>query len=270
MTDAIDVPPPRPAEPFRLDGRVAVVTGAARGIGFATARRLLGSGAGVCMVDIDGEALEGAATELGPVGPPTITQVADVADLSTHVSLVDRVVDELGSIDVLVNNAGTYAPTPLDSLDESVADRLYDVNVKSVLFLSSVAAARMRPGSVIINVSSLGGIRPPFTGLAAYHATKGAVDSLTRDMAMQWGPQGIRVNGAAPGGILTEGQTQVTESPLFTAEVLAPLTERAMSRPLGRMGCADDVAMVIAFLASPAAGFITGQQILVDGGYYYA
>jgi NAD(P)-dependent dehydrogenase (short-subunit alcohol dehydrogenase family) len=113
-------------------------------------------------------------------------------------------------------------------------------------------------------------VRPPFVGLAAYHATKGAVDSLTRDMALQWGPQGIRVNGAGPGGILTEGRGQVTEHPMFPPDLLAEITERATNRPLRRMGYADDLAMVIVFLASPASAFVTGQLLLVDGGYYYA
>jgi NAD(P)-dependent dehydrogenase (short-subunit alcohol dehydrogenase family) len=269
MTNRADTPPPRPSEPFRLTDRVAVVTGAARGIGLATSQRLLEAGAAVCMVDNDRAALDSAAGQLEALGP-VLGHLADIADLSTHAPLMDRVVTELGSLDILVNNAGTYAPTPLDSLDETVVDRLYDLNVKSVLFLSAAAADRMGPGSTIINISSLGGIRPPFTGLAAYHATKGAVDSLTRDMALQWGARGIRVNGAGPGGILTEGRTQVTESPLFSDQDLERITERAMSRPLGRMGFADDVAMAIVFLASPAAGFITGQQLLVDGGYFYA
>jgi gluconate 5-dehydrogenase len=171
---------------------------------------------------------------------------------------------------VLVNNAGTVQPTPLDDLDPDLVDRLYALNVKAVLFLSAEAAKVMTPGSSIINLSSLGGLRPPFPGLAAYHATKGAIDSLTRDMALDWGRRGIRVNGAAPGGILTEGRDQVTQHPLFPPELIDEITERATGRPLGRMGYADDLAMAIVFLASPAARFITGHQLLVDGGYFYA
>jgi NAD(P)-dependent dehydrogenase (short-subunit alcohol dehydrogenase family) len=183
--------------------------------------------------------------------------------------MVSKTVAELGALDVLVNNAGSFQPTPLDDLDPQLVDRLYELNVKAVLFLSATAAEVMTPGSSIINLSSLGGIRPPLPGLAAYHATKGAVDSLTRDMALDWGRRGIRVNGAAPGGILAEGRGQVTEHP-FPPELIDEITERATSRPLGRMGYADDLAMAIDFLASPAARFITGQQLLVDGGYYYA
>jgi NAD(P)-dependent dehydrogenase (short-subunit alcohol dehydrogenase family) len=139
-----------------------------------------------------------------------------------------------------------------------------------LLYLSAEAAKVMAPGSAIIHISSLGGVRPPFPGLSAYHATKGALDSLTRDMALEWGPKGIRVNSAAPGGIMTGGVNQVGDSPAWTQDQLAAIGKRAMSRPAGRMGFANDLSPVVLFLASPAARFINGQMILVDGGYYLA
>lgn len=264
--------------PFSLAGRNAIITGAAQGIGFATAARMFQAGANVVVNDIDGDALAEAVNELrqagdlaGPGdGGRIVAVVGDVGDRAVQRALVDQTVAELGSVDILVNNAGSFEPTPLDDLDPDLVDRLFAVNTKGLLYLSAEAAKVMRPGSCIINISSLGGVRPPFDGLAVYHATKGAVDSLTRDMALEWGPRGIRVNGAAPGGILTEGKGQVTDSPVFSPERIAAITARAEARPLGRMGCADDLAMVIVFLASPAAGFITGQQLIVDGGYYLA
>lgn len=260
--------PPRPPEPFSLTGRNALITGAARGIGYATAVRMIEAGANVALNDIDADALQDAVRTL-PTGTRVIALPGDVADTTIHPTLVRRVVEELGSLDILVNNAGTFRPTPLDALDGELVDRQYAVNVKGVLFLASAAAAVMPAGSAIVNVSSLGGVRPPFAGLSAYHATKGAVDSLTRDMALEWGPRGIRVNGVGPGGILTGGRTQVTKDPLFPAEVINAITERATGRPAGRMGYADDVATVIVFMASPAARFVTGQLLLVDGGYFY-
>ena len=259
-------------EPFRLDGKVAVVTGAARGIGYAIAVRLLEAGADVVVNDVDAAALEDAAGRLsaGAPGRQVLPVRGDVGNRGDMTALVATTVRECGTLDVLVNNAGFYAPTPLDALEPATVDALLDVNVKGLLYLSAEAAAVMRPGSAIVHISSLGGVRPPFPGLAVYHATKGALDSLTRDMALSWGPRGIRVNSAAPGGIMTEGAGQVRDSPLFTAEQMADITVRAERRPLGRMGYADDLATVVVFLASPAAGFVTGQMLLVDGGYYLA
>ena len=268
--DLMEGEPPRETEPFRLDGRVALVTGAARGIGFATARRLAEAGAAMALNDIDADALDEAVSHLAAAGHRVTALPADVSDLATHRPMVERTIAELGSLDVLVNNAGTFQPTPLDDLDPDLVDQLFALNVKAVLFLSAEAVKVMAPGGSIINLSSLGGIRPPFPGLAAYHATKGAIDSLTRDMALDWGRLGIRVNGAAPGGILTEGRGQVTDHPLFPPELIDEITQRATKRPAGRMGYADDLAMAIVFLASPASRFITGQQLLVDGGYFYA
>jgi NAD(P)-dependent dehydrogenase (short-subunit alcohol dehydrogenase family) len=266
----MDGQPAPPADPFRLDGRVAVITGAARGIGYATALRMLEAGASVAINDIDGQALDIAVEDLGGAGPRVLPVVADVSDISAHERIVRQVMDELGSLDILVNNAGSFEPSSLDRLDPDLVDKQLALNVKGLVFLSSACAQAMKPGSTIVNLSSLGGVRPPFTGLAAYHATKGAVDSLTRDMALEWGPRGIRVNGAGPGGILTEGGGQVSEDPLYSVEVMDEIRRRATARPLGRMGYADDLAMAIVFLASPAAGFVTGQQLLVDGGYYLA
>lgn len=263
--------PSRPTDPFSLAGRNVLITGAARGIGFATAERMLDAGASVAVNDIDETALKDAVKRLRDVTDSEVLPIhADVGDRTAHAGIVNATVEGLGSLDVLVNNAGTFEPTPLDGLDPDVVDRLFEVNTKGLLFLSVAAVEVMRPGSCIIHISSLGGVRPPFAGLAAYHATKGAVDSLTRDMALEWGPKGIRVNSAAPGGILTEGAPQVRDSPLFSADQMAAITAKAEGRPLGRMGYADDLAMVVVFLASPAARFITGQMILVDGGYYLA
>jgi NAD(P)-dependent dehydrogenase (short-subunit alcohol dehydrogenase family) len=262
-------PEPVP-DPFSLAGRNAVVTGAARGIGFAVASRMLEAGANVVVNDIDGDALKEAVDRLDDHGHRVVPVCADASDRVQIADLVRQTVDELGSLDILVNNAGMYEPTPLDRLDPAVVDRMIDVNIKGVLYLSAAAAEVMAPGSVIVHISSLGGVRPPFAGLSVYHATKGALDSLTRDMALEWGKRGIRVNSAAPGGILTDGKVQVTESPYFTAEQMDQIMARALSRPLGRMGYADDLATVVVFLASAAAGFMTGQMVLVDGGFYLA
>jgi NAD(P)-dependent dehydrogenase (short-subunit alcohol dehydrogenase family) len=270
VTAGLDGQPARVADPFSLAGRHALITGGARGIGYATALRMLEAGAAVMINDIDPAALDDAVARLKAEGFAPESHVADVGDLGQVRRLVERTVVAFGTIDVLVNNAGTFEPTPLDALDPGLVDRLFDVNTKGLLYMSAEAAKVMPPGSAIVHISSLGGIRPPFSGLSVYHATKGAIDSLTRDMALEWGSRGIRVNSVAPGGILTEGAGQVTEHPVFPADRMAGIMERALSRPLGRMGYADDPALAVVFLASPAAGFITGQQLLVDGGFYLA
>jgi 3-oxoacyl-[acyl-carrier protein] reductase len=259
--------PARIADPFSLAERRVLITGGARGIGYATALRMLEADALVMVSDIDKVALEDAVSRLAAEGFAVESEVADVGDLRQVRRLVERTVAALGSLDVLVNNAGTFQPTPLDA---ELVDRLFDVNTKGLLYMSAEAAKVMAPGSAIVHISSLGGIRPPFSGLSVYHATKGAIDSLTRDMALEWGPRGIRVNSVAPGGILTEGAGQVTGHPVFPPDRMAGIMGRALSRPLGRMGYADDPALAVVFLASPAGGFITGQQLLVDGGYYLA
>ncbi len=234
---------------------------------------MLAAGAHVVVNDIDTDALAQAMARLEPqaaAGRRVHAIRADVAVRGEVTDLVTETMTEFGALDILVNNAGFYAPTPLERLDPDVIDRLLAVNVKGLLYMSAAAAEVMKPGSAIVHISSLGGLRPPFGGLSVYHATKGAVDSLTRDMAVSWGPRGIRVNSAAPGGILTEGGTQVSASPVFAPEEMAQIMKRAENRLLGRMGYADDLAPVVVFLASPAAAFITGQMLLVDGGYYYA
>jgi NAD(P)-dependent dehydrogenase (short-subunit alcohol dehydrogenase family) len=161
------------------------------GIGFAIASRMVAAGAHVVVNDIDPDALGTAKTRLQPqaAGRRVHAIRADVAARDEVTALVAETMSEFGSLDILVNNAGFYAPTPLEKLDTDVIDRRLAVNVKGLLYMSAAAAEVMKPGSAIVHISSPGGLRPPFGGLSVYHATKGAVDSLTRDMAVSWGPQ---------------------------------------------------------------------------------
>ena len=149
-------------DPFGLAGRHAVVTGAGRGIGFAVASRMLEAGADVVVNDIEAEALKEAVDRLDDHGHRVVPACADASDRDQISDLVRQTVDELSSLDILVNNAGTCEPTPLDP---AVVDRMIDVNVKGVLYLSAAAEA-MAQGSVIVHISSLGGVRPPFAGLS--------------------------------------------------------------------------------------------------------
>jgi NAD(P)-dependent dehydrogenase (short-subunit alcohol dehydrogenase family) len=253
-------------ELFSLDGRVAIVTGAGKGIGYAAAEALVGAGASVLLADNDPHAAAAAVEKLAAPGRVDAA-VVDVADPAHATLMVERAIDRFGALDILVNNAAVYPPTPLDNLDDGVVDRLLDVNIKGVLYGTAAAAKVMRPSSTVINIGSLGAFQSPFAGLSLYHATKGAIVTLTRDHAQELGHRGIRVNCVAPGGISTEGNDQISNSPLFSADRLAKIRERTTNRLLGRTGHPDDIASVIVFFASPAAQFITGQTLIVDGGF---
>ena len=255
-------------DPFDVAGRNLIVTGAARGIGHAIAAQFLQAGANVVLSDVDADGLKAAVDRLEHHPGRSVPFPSDISDLDDINALVGAALAEFGSVDVLVNNAGVYTPTPLHALDPDAIDRLFAVNVKGLLFLSAACAAVMAPGSAIVNISSLGARRPPFPGMSAYHATKGAVDVLTLDLALELGPKGIRVNSAAPGGVTTAGTPVITDSHVLTDDEFRRVTERAHNRPLGRMAEPADLAPVVLFLASSAARFVTGQCLLVDGGYY--
>jgi NAD(P)-dependent dehydrogenase (short-subunit alcohol dehydrogenase family) len=244
-------------EPTSLAGRTALVTGASRGIGAAIATALDRAGARVALVARSGAALDAAAGEMAhqPVVLP-----ADLADPDAPGQLIRAAVEQLGGIDVLVNNAAVAARAPTVELDAELVDRLYAVNVRAPLLLIAALVPSMieRGGGAIISVSSVSAV----TGTprrAAYAATKGAIDAATRSLAMELGRHGIRVNSVAPGAVDTEMWARNRAIPGVIEEI------EAMT-PLGRWATPDDIADVVAFLASDAARFITGETVCVDGG----
>ena len=245
------------ASPFDLDGRTALVTGASRGIGAATARALDRAGARVALVARTTGALESVAADLSR-DPVVIT--GDLADADAAAAAVGRALEALGSLDVLVNNAAAAARMPSTELDGEVIDRMLAVNVRNLLLLTTAVLPSMverRSGS-IVNLSSVSGVIGT-PNRSAYAATKGAVDAMTRSLAMEFGPHGIRVNSVAPGVIDTDLWKTNKAIPGVVEQINA-LT------PLRRWGTAEDVADVIVFLASDAARFVTAQTISVDGG----
>ena len=240
-----------------LDGRTAIVTGASRGIGAATARALDRAGARVALVARDREAL--GAVAVGLQNSPLILAV-DLADPDAPARLVAEAADRVGAIDVLVNNAALAARAPTVELDAALVDRLYAVNVRAPLLLIAALVPSMveRGRGAIVNISS-GSAVVGTPRRAAYAATKGAIDAATRSLAIELGPHGIRVNSVAPGVVDTEMWARNKAIPGVIEEI------EAMT-PLRRWATPEDIADVVAFLASDAARFVTGETICVDGG----
>lgn len=245
---------------FSLAGRAAVVTGGGRGIGAATVRRLAEAGASVVAGDLDVAAVEKVAAD---VAGNVIAAPVDVADTASLGALADRAVAEFGRLDVWVNNAGIYPTTgPAIDVTDDFIDRMLQVNVRGTFAGAREAAKRMTAGGVIVNLASTAGFRAA-AGISAYVASKHAVVGLTKNLAIELAPMGIRVVGVAPGVIDTPGvQEQLAPLKAAGLDVAAGMTRTL----LGRAGQPDDVARVITFLASDLAAWITGDVVAVDAG----
>ena len=252
-----------------LSGRRAIVTGAAMGIGFAIAERLHRAGAKVLLVDRDEEALARAAKELG-ADDTIATATADLTEPVACAAIVDRCAESLGPVDIAVNNAGIYPPSPLPLVSAELVDRVMALNVRAVLLVTrAVAESMIARGSAgaIVNIASVDGMRVTSPGMSVYAASKGAVINVTRALALELAPQQIRVNSVAPGAIVTDGTRLLYEqsglSPADQEAALGTITARI---PLGRHGQPKEVAEAVLFLASDAASYITGTNLVVDGG----
>ena len=248
---------------FDLTGRVALVTGGARGLGEASSRTLARLGAVIVLSDIDAEAASATAVRLSTeTGAQVLGRGCDVTDPDDVDRLVSGLIEELGRLDILVNNAGIHRRVdPLDYDPEDV-EAILAVNFRGAFQVAARVGREMTRlgGGSIVNISALGG---GIAGLgragSVYCMTKGGLVSLTRELAAEWGSSGVRVNALAPGWI----RTPMTEALQNNSERSA----RVMARvPLGRWGEADDVAGAVAFLASDASAYITGHTIPVDGG----
>jgi NAD(P)-dependent dehydrogenase (short-subunit alcohol dehydrogenase family) len=251
------------------DHKVVVVTGGALGIGRACALAFAHEGAQVTVADINQGAGVSTLAEIEAVGAQAHLVIGDVAQASHCQRVVRETIEKFGGLDVLFNNVGIQ---PLDSYQnventtEEMWDRILDVNLKSYFLMSKYAIPeiRRRGGGAIINTASVQGLQSQ-RGVPAYAASKGGVLSLTRQMALDYAAEGIRVLAVCPGTIDTEMVR--TAAALELDGVEAALQRFGRSHPIGRIGTGQDIANVVLFLASEAASFMTGEYVCVDGGY---
>jgi NAD(P)-dependent dehydrogenase (short-subunit alcohol dehydrogenase family) len=243
---------------FRLDGKVAIVTGASSGLGVAFAEACAQAGADVVLAARRVEKLGATAELVTAAGRRALTVQTDVTDPDQCQAMVDAAMAEFGRVDVLVNNAGvgTAVPATRETPDEFRA--VVDINLHGSYWAAQSVARVMAPGSSIVNISSILGLTTAGLPQAAYSASKAAIVGLTRDLAQQWGSRkGIRVNAIAPGFFKSEMTDQ------YKPDYLDSLSSRFV---LPRMGDPAELAATLVWLASPAAGYVTGQTIAVDGG----
>ena len=243
---------------FRLDGKVAVVTGASSGLGVAFARALAEAGADVALGARRADRLRETAALVEAAGRRALTVTTDVADPDSCTNLVARTMEDLGRVDVLVNNAGIGTAVPATRESPEQFRGVIDVNLNGCYWMAQACGRVMQPGSSIVNISSVLGITTAGLPQAAYAASKAGLIGMTRDLAQQWtGRKGIRVNAVAPGFF----DSEMTEQ--YPPGYLDAQQQRIVS---GRKGDPAELAATVVFLASDAAGYITGQTLAVDGG----
>ena len=238
-----------------LEGERAIVTGGASGIGAATARSMAAEGARVAVVDRNGPGAEAVAAEIGG-----LALVADVARADALGAAFEQAAEAMGGLTVVFNNAGVGSLKPLHTYTPAEFDLLVDVNFKGTFngLAAAVPLLRASGGGAVVNMASVSGLRPT-RGEAPYSAAKAAVIALTKSAALEYGPDGIRVNCVSPGFI----RTQLTGFAFDNPAWIDPLEART---PLGRAGTPEDVADVVVFLASDRARYVTGHNLVVDGG----
>jgi 2-deoxy-D-gluconate 3-dehydrogenase len=250
-----------------LKGQAAIITGGAKGIGYGIAYRLAEAGAKVLIADMDEEAAQKTARELADKGWTAEAIKVDVSSEEDVKRMIATCQAKFGSVDILVNNAGIYPPAPVSQMTEAEFEKVIHVNLLSVFLTTKYAAEVMKQqgGGKIINISSIDALHPSMVGLAHYDASKHGVWGFTKNSALELAEHKIWVNAIAPGGITTPGVAAMSQG--ASADQMEASTKAFMAKiPMKRMGEPDDIGMVALFLASGMSSYMTGSQIVVDGG----
>jgi 3-oxoacyl-[acyl-carrier protein] reductase len=244
----------------KLTGKVAIVTGASKGIGAAIAKSLAAAGASVVVNYASSKAgAESIVAEIGAAGGKAVAVHGDVSKAADAQAIVDAAIAQFGRLDILVNNSGVYGFSPLESITEEDFHRHFNVNVLGLLLMTQAASKHLGEGSSVINIGSVvARITPP--GSAVYTGTKGAVDAITGVLSRELGPRKIRVNALNPGMIETEGSHAAG---FIGSDFEAGIVTQT---PLGRIGQPNDIASIAVFLASDDSYWLTGEQLLAGGG----
>lgn len=254
-------------ELLNLGGKTAIVTGGAKGIGYGISYRLAEAGAKVLIADTDETIAQTTAQELASKGWTVEAIKTDVSSEEDVKAMVTACQEKFGSVDILVNNAGIYPPTPVAQMTAEDFEKVMHVNLRSVFLTTKYASEVMKQNGAgrIINITSIDALHPSMVGLAHYDASKHGVWGFTKNSALELAVSNITVNAIAPGGITTPGVTAMSQG--ASAEQIEASTKAFMAKiPMHRMGEPDEIGMVTLFLASEMSSYMTGSQIVVDGG----
>jgi len=253
------------SELLNIEGKAAIVTGGAKGIGYGIAYRLAEAGAKVLVADIDEATAQKVAQELADKGWKADSFMVDVSDEAQVQAMINACKEKFGSVDILVNNAGIYPPAPVAQMTEEQFEKVMHVNLRSCFLTTKYAAEVMKiqGGGKIINITSIDALHPSMIGLAHYDASKHGMWGFTKNSALELAESKIWVNAIAPGGIQTPGVEAMQGGGPADPEMIKAFMSKI---PMHRMGDPDEIGMVALFLAGEMSSYMTGEQIVVDGG----
>lgn len=254
-------------ELLNLSGKAAIVTGGAKGIGLGIAYRLAEAGAKVLIADVDETSGQKSAEDLRAKGWTAEALKVDVSNETDIQNMIETCTNKFGSLDILVNNAGIFPPAPVAQMTEEQFEKVMHVNLRSVFLATKYAAEVMKPqgGGRIINITSIDALHPSMIGLAHYDASKHGVWGFTKNSALELAEHKIWINAIAPGGITTPGVADMSKG-AESAQTEDTVKAFMATIPMHRMGEPDEIGTVTLFLASDMSSYMTGSQIVVDGG----